>query len=140
MLWIKALHIIAVISWFAGIFYLPRLFVYHAMAKDPATREHLQLMQRKLYRFMSIFAVLTLVFGGWLVSYNPEYYLSAHWFGLKLAGVIALLGYHVKCGHFIKQLQAGSSQHSHVFFRWFNELPVLLMFAVVILVVVKPFS
>jgi putative membrane protein len=110
------------------------------MTDDTATREHLQLMQRKLFRFMSIFAVLTVLFGGWLVSYNPGYYLAAPWFGLKLLCVVALLGYHVSCGYFINQLQTGSSQHSHVFFRWFNELPVVLMFAVVILVVVKPFS
>jgi putative membrane protein len=140
MLWIKSLHIIAVICWFAGIFYLPRLFVYHAMSDDASTREHLQLMQHKLYRFMSPFAVLTVVFGGWLASYNLSYYMNSSWFYLKLVGVVGLIGYHLLCGYYVKQLQAGNNKHSHVFFRWFNELPVLLMFAIVILVVVKPFA
>jgi putative membrane protein len=140
MLWIKALHIIAVICWFAGIFYLPRLFVYHAMSEHQQTREQLQLMQHKLYRFMSMFAVLTLLFGSWLASYNLSYYLASSWFIIKLVCVAALVAYHLICGYFVQQLQAGNSQHSHVFFRWFNELPVVIMFAVVILVVVKPFS
>ena len=139
MLWIKSLHIIAVISWFAGIFYLPRLFVYHAMTDNSDTQQHLQLMQRKLYRFMSLFAVLSIVFGVWLASYNLSYYGQATWFTIKVSCVVALVGYHLLCGYYVKQLQAGNHQRSHVFFRWFNELPVLIMFAVVILVVVKPF-
>lgn len=139
MLWIKSLHIIAVISWFAGIFYLPRLFVYHAMTDNPDTRQHLELMQRKLYRFMSPFAVLSIVFGIWLASYNLSYYGQSTWFTIKVGCVVALVGYHLMCGYYVKQLQAGNHQRSHVFFRWFNELPVLIMFAVVILVVVKPF-
>ena len=139
MLWIKALHIIAVICWFAGIFYLPRLFVYHAMADDHITRDHLKIMEQKLYSFMSIFAVLTLIFGGWLVSYNWEYYLQSHWFIAKAVLVTALYAYHFVCGHFVKQLQDDGNLRSHVFYRWFNEAPVLVLFAVVILVVVKPF-
>lgn len=140
MLWIKSLHIIAIICWFAGIFYLPRLFVNHAMTEHQATRDQLQLMQRKLYRFMSIFAVLTVIFGIWLVSYNIDYYLASTWFIIKFACVVGLIVYHFACGHFVQQLQSGNNQYSHVFFRWFNELPVLLMIAIVILVVVKPFS
>ncbi len=139
MLWIKSFHIISMVCWFAGIFYLPRLFVYHAMAEEAATREHLKLMERKLYRFMSIFAVTSVVFGFWLASYNWDFYWQANWFILKTVLVAALIGYHGWCGHFVRQLQRGENRHSHVFFRWFNEAPVLILFAVVILVVVKPF-
>lgn len=139
MLWVKAFHLIFMVCWFAGIFYLPRLFVYHAMAEDQATRDHLALMERKLYRFTTPFAVLTIGFGLWLASYNWSYYLKAHWFYAKLALVLLLVGYHWQCGRYVKQLQNSSSQHSHVFYRWFNELPVLVLFAVIIFVVVKPF-
>lgn len=137
MLWIKAFHLIAVICWFAGVFYLPRLFVYHAMAEDTATRQHLQLMERKLYRFMTPFAALTVAFGLWLLSYNWDYYKAALWLHIKLALVVLLVIYHVVCGYFVKQHQSGQL-HSHVFYRWFNEVPVLILFAVVILVIVKP--
>lgn len=139
MLWIKALHIISVICWFAGIFYLPRLFVYYAMTDNEHTREHLQLMQRKLYSFMSLFAIFTVVFGLWLTSFNLTYYGTSGWFSLKLVFVAALIVYHLLCGHYVKQMQKGLSTRGHVFFRWFNEAPVFIMFAVVILVVVKPF-
>ncbi len=139
MLWIKSFHIISVVCWFAGIFYLPRLFVYHAMAEDSTTRGHLTLMQHKLYRFMSMFAVLSVVFGLWLASYNWGYYWQSKWFVTKVVLVATLVLYHFLCGHYVKQLQRNESSHSHVFYRWFNELPVLILFAVVILVVVKPF-
>ena len=139
-LWIKSFHIIFMVSWFAGIFYLPRLFVYHAMAEEQATREHLKVMERKLYRFMSLFAVLSIIFGACLVSYNWDYYWQSTWFMIKLMLVASLVIYHLVCGHYVKQLQQENSQHSHVFFRWFNELPVFVLFAVVILVVVKPFT
>lgn len=139
MLWIKSLHIIAVICWFSGIFYLPRLFVYHAMADNENTRQHLQLMQRKLYGFMSIFAVMTVIFGLWLVSYNLDYYIDSAWFIAKVIFVFALIVYHLLCGHYVKKMQQGIATRGHIFFRWFNELPVFIMFAVVILVVVKPF-
>ena len=139
MLWVKAFHLIFMVCWFAGIFYLPRLFVYHAMAKDQATRDHLAIMERKLYRFTTPFAVLTIGFGLWLANYNWSYYLQSHWFYGKLALVLLLVGYHWQCGRYVKQLQHNNSTHSHVFYRWFNELPVLVLFAVIILVVVKPF-
>ncbi|MEE8057726.1 MAG: CopD family protein [Pseudomonadales bacterium] len=139
MLWIKSFHIIAIVCWFAGVFYLPRLFVYHAIAKDQATRNHLKIMEGKLFRFMSIFAVLSIVFGVWLAGYNWDYYWQSNWFIIKLILVAALLIYHLVCGHFVKQLQQDHNR-SQVFYRWFNELPVLVLFAVVILVVVKPFS
>ena len=139
MLWVKAFHIISIVCWFAGIFYLPRLFVYHAMAEDQAIREHFKIMERKLYRFMSIFAMTSVVLGAWLLSYNWDYYWQSMWFIIKLILVLALITYHLVCGNYVKRLAQDSDQHGHVFYRWFNELPVLVLFAVVILVVVKPF-
>jgi len=139
MLWLKAFHIIAVVCWFAGIFYLPRLFVYHAMAADQATRDHLKIMERKLYRFMSPFALFTIVFGVAMILVNPGYYLHAGWLHLKLALVVLLLAYHAYCGVLVRRFAEDRNQRGHVFYRWFNEAPVLILVAVVILAVVKPF-
>ncbi|MBQ0759232.1 MAG: putative membrane protein [Zhongshania sp.] len=139
MLWLKAFHIIAVICWFAGIFYLPRLFVYHAMAEDQATRDHLKVMERKLYRFISPFAVLTILFGALLIAQNMDYYLSAGWLHLKLLFVAGLIAYHLYCGHLVKKFANDQNQRQHVFYRWFNEAPVIALFAIVLLVVLKPF-
>ena len=139
MLWVKAFHIIFVICWFAGIFYLPRLFVYHALATEEATREHLKIMERKLYNFVTPFALLTLVSGLYLVSQNWDYYKSAAWFHAKVFCVLLLFVYHFYCGKIVKELAISPPQKSHKFFRLLNELPVLLLFAIVILVVVKPF-
>ena len=138
MLWVKAFHIIFVICWFAGIFYLPRLFVYHALAKDQATRDHLKIMERKLYVFMTPFALLSIVLGAWLALDNWQWYQHAEWFYAKLALVLLVVIYHLACGQFVKQL-AKDNMRSHVFYRWFNEVPILAMFPIVILVVVKPF-
>lgn len=140
MLWIKALHIIFVICWFAGIFYLPRLFVYHAMNNDTQTRAQLLVMEQKLYRFITPFAFLAIGFGTWLVTYNPSYYFSQPWFLAKLALVLALATYHYQCGRYIKRFSAGEEPRSHTFYRWFNEAPVFALFGIVILVVVKPFT
>lgn len=139
MLWLKALHIIAVICWFAGIFYLPRLFVYHAMAEDQATRDHFKIMERKLYRFITPFMLFTVIFGLAMVMLNLDYYLQQGWLWLKLALVLPLLGYHFYCGHLVKVFANDDNARSHIFYRWFNEAPVLLLFAIVFLVVLKPF-
>ncbi len=139
MLWLKAFHIIAVVCWFAGIFYLPRLFVYHAQASDQATRDTLKVMERKLYRFITPFMLLTVIFGLAMVWQNPGYYLSAPWFLLKLALVAALIGYHFYCGHLVQRFARDDNQRGHVFYRFFNELPVLALFGAVLLVVLKPF-
>ena len=139
MLWLKAFHLIAIVCWFAGIFYLPRLFVYHAMAEHPATREHLGTMERKLYRFVTPFMVLTIIFGLALISLNPSYYLSAGWLWVKLAFVAGLVAYHIYCGKLVKRFAEGENQRGHVFYRWFNEAPVIALFAVVLLAVLKPF-
>jgi putative membrane protein len=136
VLWVKALHVIFVTSWFAGLFYLPRLFVNHAMVDDAATAERLALMEHKLYRFMTPLAVLALGFGLWLWL---GYGISGGWLHAKLALVVVLIGYHHYCGKLMRDFRQGRNRHSHVWYRWFNELPVLVLFAVVILAIVKPF-
>ncbi len=136
MLWIKALHIIFVTSWFAGLFYLPRLFVNHAMVNDPATQERLGMMEQKLYRFMTPLALLALLFGLWLWL---GYGITGGWMHAKLALVAVLIAYHWYCGRLLQNFKSGRNQQSHIWYRWFNEIPALVLFAVVVLVVVKPF-
>lgn len=136
MLWIKSLHIIFMVTWFAGLFYLPRLFVYHAMCEDQPGKERFKIMERKLYYgIMTPGAVLTVVFGVWLWL---GYGFSGSWLHAKLALVLTLIAYHYYCGKFVKAFKTDSNTHGHVFYRWFNEFPVLVLFAIVILVVVKP--
>jgi putative membrane protein len=142
MLWIKALHIVFVASWFAGLFYLPRIFVNLAMVPpgSDAERERLLLMARKLYRFMTILAVPALVLGLLLwLHYGIGRGPGQGWMHAKLGIVVLLLGYHHGCGAFLRKFEAGTMQRSHVWFRWFNEAPVLMMLVAVCLVVVKPF-
>ncbi|MDO8962533.1 MAG: CopD family protein [Methylophilus sp.] len=136
MLWIKALHIIFVTSWFAGLFYLPRLFVNHAMVNDAATLARLELMEHKLYRFMLPLALLALGFGLWLWL---AYGITGGWLHAKLVLVIGLIIYHAYCGKLMRDFKSGNNKRSHIWFRWFNEVPVLALFAIVVLVVVKPF-
>ncbi|MFT7413424.1 MAG: putative membrane protein [Methylophagaceae bacterium] len=141
MLWVKAFHIIFVITWFAALFYLPRLFVYHAMCDDKAGNERFKIMERKLYHgIMTPSAVLTVLFGLWLISfYSFEQLATMYWLHAKLILVLVLLGYHGYCGRLLRQFSNDNNKHSHIFYRWFNELPVFILLAVVILVVVKPF-
>jgi putative membrane protein len=137
MLWLKALHIIFMVTWFAGLFYLPRLFVYHAMATDDAGRERFKVMERKLfYGIMTPGAVLTLVFGVWLWL---GYGYSGGWLNAKLVLVAVLVGYHGWCGRMVAEFARDANRRSHMFYRWFNEFPVLILVAVVLLVVLKPF-
>lgn len=140
MLWLKAFHIISVICWFAGIFYLPRLFVYHAMAEDQKTQDHLKIMERKLYRFVTPFMIITVLIGIYLVSLNVSYYQSATWFQVKAFCVILLIIYHFYCGKLVKDFAADQNKRSDKYYRIFNELPVPLLFIIVIMVVVRPFS
>lgn len=140
MLWIKAFHIVAVVTWFAGLFYLPRLFVYHAMSEDRAGQERFKVMERKLYRgIMTPSALVAAALGFWLIAYNPAYYMQSGWMHAKLALVAVLAVYHLMCWRYLRLFRADANRHSHVFYRWFNEFPVLLLVAIVILVVVKPF-
>jgi putative membrane protein len=139
-LWLKALHIIAMVCWFAGLFYLPRLFVYHAMSTDSVSHERFHIMERKLYRgIMWPSMILTLVIGAWLISLNSGYYFSQGWMHAKLTLVALLVVYQLFCGAQIKAFAQGNNQRGHVFFRWFNEAPVLALLGIVILVVVRPF-
>ncbi len=139
MLWMKALHIIFVVCWFAGLFYLPRIFVYYAATEDPETRRTLALMARKLYRFVTPFMYILAALGVGLFSMNPDYYLQAPWFWLKMTAMAFLVVYHIQCGRYVRIINEHRDDHSHVFYRFFNEVPVLFLFAMVILAVVKPF-
>ena len=137
MLWVKSLHIIFMVTWFAGLFYLPRLFVYHAQSDDRASQERFKVMERKLYYgIMAPGAMLTIVSGLWLWL---GYGFSGGWLHAKLALVAVLVAYHLWCGKLLIDFKHDRNAKSHVWFRWFNEFPVLILFAVVILVVVKPF-
>ena len=142
MLWIKAFHIVFIASWFAGLFYLPRIFVNLAMVEPSsvAERERLLLMARKLYRFMTLLAVPALGLGLWLwIGYGIGRGEGQGWMHAKLAIVVGLIGYHHVCGRLLRQFTAGEVRRGHVWFRWFNEIPVLMMVAAVLLVVLKPF-
>lgn len=140
MLWVKAFHIIAMVCWFAGLFYLPRLFVYHAQAEDQIGRDRFKVMERKLYRGITTPSmVATVGLGLWLISYNPQGYFSQGWLHAKLALVLILIGYHFYCGRLVKLFRDDRNTHGHVFYRWFNEFPVLILVGAVILATVKPF-
>jgi len=137
MLWIKALHIIFVVTWFAGLFYLPRLFVYHAIAEDAPGKERLKLMEHKLYWVITTpSAALTVVFGAWMWL---GYGVTGGWLHAKLGVVAATLAYHVFCGKLLLDFARDRNAKSHVWYRWFNEIPVVLLAAAVVLAVVKPF-
>jgi putative membrane protein len=142
MFWIKALHIFFVAGWFAGLFYLPRIYVNLAMvpADSAAERERLLLMARKLLRFTTLLAVPAVGFGLWLwLGYGIGLGAGNGWMDAKLGVVVLVLGFHHACGVMLKKLIQGTSRRSHVWYRWFNEVPTLLLLAAVILVVVKPF-
>jgi putative membrane protein len=139
MLWLKAFHIFFVISWFAGLFYLPRIFVNHAMTEDHAVRARLQMMELKLYRFVTPIGALAVITGLWLwIAFADQLAISG-WIYVKTALVAVLVAYHLYCGHLVKMFAEDRITKSHVWFRFFNEVPVLILIAVVILVVVKPF-
>jgi putative membrane protein len=137
MLWIKAFHIVFVVSWFAGLFYLPRLFVYHAMAEEPAGRERFKVMERKLYRgIMTPTMVLSLATGSWLWL---AYGFHGAWLHAKVTLVVLLVAYHFWMGMLRRDFERDANRRTHVFYRWVNEIPLVLLIAIVVLVVVKPF-
>lgn len=138
MLWIKSFHILFVISWFAGLFYLPRIYVNLAQEHDEAALQRLQGMARRLYRFMTPLAVLATVLGLWLFLYYGLGQQQA-WMHAKLTAVILLIIYHWTCGRMLRTFEQGANTRSHRFYRWFNEIPVLLLLIIIILVVVRPF-
>lgn len=140
MLWIKSLHIIFMVTWFAGLFYLPRLFVYHAMSDDLPSIDRFKIMERKLYYgIMTPGAVLTIIFGMWLwLGYGISGISGSWWLHAKLFLVAVLVAYHYYCGRLLTDFKLDRNQHGHVYYRWFNEVPVIILIVVVILVVVKP--
>ncbi len=137
MLWIKSFHIIFMVTWFAGLFYLPRLFVYHVMSNDQASIDRFKIMERKLfYGIMTPGGVITLVLGFWLWF---GYGFTGGWLHAKVALVLILVGYHVWCGKLMIDFKLDRNTKSHVWYRWFNEVPVVFLVVIIILVEVKPF-
>lgn len=139
-MWLKAFHLIFMVTWFAGIFYLPRLFVYHAMTDDEAGRERFKVMERKLYYFTMPWMLLTLLFGFWMLyDYAWAAYGKMGWLHIKLLLIGILVIYQFYCGKLLKDFAEQRNSRSHVWYRWFNEIPVLILFAVVLLASLKPF-
>ncbi|MCK5728354.1 MAG: protoporphyrinogen oxidase HemJ [Methylococcales bacterium] len=140
-MWLKALHLIFMVTWFAGIFYLPRLFVYHAMSEDETSCARFKIMERKLfYGIMTPGMILTLIFGFWMLfDYAWVLYASMGWLHAKLTVLVALLIYHYYCYRWLQDFKHNQNHRSHVFYRWMNEIPVLFLVLIIILAVVKPF-
>lgn len=139
-LWLKAFHIIAMVAWFAGLFYLPRLFVYHSVAEDDISIARFKIMERRLFYAITYpSAVITTLLGIWLLMLNPQGYLASGWMHVKLTAVIFLWGYHGFCGRYLRQFRDDKNQHSQRFYRYFNEIPTLLLIVIVVMVIVKPF-
>ncbi|MDH3355093.1 MAG: protoporphyrinogen oxidase HemJ [Chromatiales bacterium] len=141
MLWVKAFHIISVVTWFAALFYLPRLFVYHAMTEDHAGIDRFKTMERKLYRgIMNPSMVVATGLGLWLLyDYGWAAYASMGWLHVKITLVVILIAYHLYCGRLMRSFAEDKNKYGHIFYRWFNEFPVFILIAIVILAVVKPF-
>lgn len=141
MLWLKALHLIFMVTWFAGLFYLPRLFVYHASSSDNISLERFKTMESKLYfGIMTPGMICTFIFGVWmLLDYAWAIYAQSGWLRIKLGLLILLVVYHLLCGKYLLEFKHGRNRRSHVFYRWFNEIPVVFLFAIIILAVLKPF-
>jgi protoporphyrinogen IX oxidase len=139
--WLKAFHLIFMVTWFAGLFYLPRLFVYHAMTADAVSIERFKIMERKLYWGITTPGmILTLVFGIWmLVDYAWDLYGSSGWLHLKLTLLVLLVAYHVLCGKWLMDFKFDRNRRSHIFYRWMNELPVIFLIAIILLATLKPF-
>jgi len=139
MRWLLALHIIFVVTWFAGLFYLPRLFVYASIHTGDEQQEIFRVMQRKLLGITNLGGGLAALFGVWMIVAAPDYYLSLGWLHAKLVLVAALIGYHVWCARIVAVFREGRNTRDHVWYRWFNEAPALLLVAIVLLAILKPF-
>jgi putative membrane protein len=140
-MWLKALHLIFMVTWFAGLFYLPRLFVYHAMADDTISQERFKVMERKLYwGIMTPGMILTLVFGIWmLVDYALASFGHSGWLHVKLTLLVILVVYHIQCGRWLMDFKHDRNRRTHVYYRWMNEVPVLFLIGMILLATVKPF-
>ena len=141
LLWVKSLHIIFMVTWFAGLFYLPRLFVYHSSCEHQSTRDLFKVMEYKLYYYITTpSAILTVLFGIWLISlYGVDVVAKWHWFQIKLLFVAIVIGFHFYCGKLLQDFAADNNRHSEKFYRLFNEIPVLPLIVIIIMAVVKPF-
>ena len=139
MLWLKALHMIFMVTWFAGLFYLPRLFVYHAMTTDEVSHERFKIMERKLYWGITTpGGVLTLLFGVWMLwDYAWVAFGKMLWLHLKMTLILLLVAYHIYCGKLLRDFSNNQNRHSHVWYRWFNEVPVVFLIAIVLLATLK---
>ena len=137
---LKAWHLISMVTWFAGLFYLPRLYVYHAQSDDLISKERFKIMERKLYYGITMpSAVLTFIFGGWLIyDYAWAVFGGQLWLTLKLGLLVLLLIYHVYCGILLADFARDQNRHTHVWYRWFNEIPVIMLVAIILLAVLKP--
>lgn len=139
MLWVLSLHIIFMVAWFAGLFYLPRLFMYHTLSIDQISQARFKIMERKLYRMiMTPAAILTSAFGVWLLLFNWSWYLQQGWMIAKLSLVVLLWIYHLFCGYLLEQFERDQNYFSSKFYRFFNEVPTLFLFAIIMLAIVKP--
>ena len=139
MLWVKALHIIFMVTWFSGLFYLPRLYVYHSQADDLISKERFIIMEKKLFYYITTpGALLTILFGLWLISYNPTGYLHMLWLQIKLGLVLLLVIYHIYLGRLLRDFSRNQNQHSQYFYRWLNEVPTLFLIAIILLAILKP--
>ena len=140
ILYLKVFHLAGAFAWFAALFYLPRLFVYHSQATDEISIQRFKVMEKRLYRgIMTPASLLTLVLGLWLTALSWTAYASADWFWLKIGFVFLLFGYHGWCGRMVRTFANDENARSHVFYRWFNEVPLLFLVIILILAVVKPF-
>ncbi|OGT78766.1 MAG: TIGR00701 family protein [Gammaproteobacteria bacterium RIFCSPLOWO2_02_FULL_52_10] len=141
MLWVKSLHIIFMVTWFAGLFYLPRLYVYHAMSGDQVSRDRFKVMERKLYFGITTpGGILTIIFGLWTMFYmGPDTYAGQSWLTLKLILVSVLVLYHIYCGKLLSDFKHDRNRHSHIWYRWFNEVPVIFLIGIIMLAVIRPF-
>lgn len=140
MLWLKSFHLVFVVTWFSGLFYLPRLYVYHAMSDDSISINRFKIMERKLFWGITTpSAILATILGFSLIMLNPSYYMSQGWMHVKLSLIVVLWGYHYMCYKFLRDFATDNNTKSHVYYRWFNELPVFLLIGIIVLVIVKPF-
>ena len=137
-LWLKGLHVVFMVTWFAGLFYLPRLFIYHTTATDSAAQDRFTIMEVRLFTIMTIGAIVTAVLGAWLLIINPGL-LEMGWFRTKLALLAGLVAFHYRCYVWIAQLRTGTSSQDTQWLRWFNEIPTIFLIAIVLLAVVKPY-
>ncbi|OGT44738.1 MAG: TIGR00701 family protein [Gammaproteobacteria bacterium RIFCSPHIGHO2_12_FULL_37_34] len=141
MLWIKSFHIIFMVTWFSGLFYLPRLFVYHTLATDKISMDRFKIMERKLYFGIATpGAIFTILFGLWLIGLNPHAYMQMAWLHIKLSVVFLLLLYHIYLGLLLHDFKINKNKHGHVFYRILNEIPVIFLVVIVVLAIAKPFG